>query len=221
MVSHLAWQMRQYRIDEGKGLRPSLPPKVYRPNASDILKFCRREQGGKQYQALERSLDRLGMTRYKITNLTSDQKRRAAESFPLIGHYRVVTRTRNDTVDEIEIEIPDWVYKGVVTSSGTPSILTLNPDYFLLNKPLAKFIYRVARKACGKHGFAEYGLDTLYARSGSEMPFNKFRDSIRDIVHQSREKPLPDFDLDIVEGRNGDKLRMMDRRKQVPQQNAA
>lgn len=221
MVSHLAWEMRQYRIDEAKGLRPSLPPKSYRPNASDILKFCRREQGGKQYQMLERALDRLGMTRYKITNLTSEGKRRSAESFPLIGEWKVVSHTRNNTIDEISIAIPDWVYKGVVTTSESPSILTLNPDYFLLTKPLAKFIYRLARKACGKHGIAEYGLDTLYARSGSEMPFGKFRESIHDIVAQAKEKPLPDFNLEIVGARNGEKLRMMERKKQVAMQNAA
>lgn len=220
MVSHLAWQMRQYRLDESRGLRPSLPPKTYRPNASDILKFCRREQGGKQYQMLERALDRLGMTRYKITNLNADGKRRA-DSFPLIGAWSVISRTRNDTVDEISIEIPDWVYKGVVTSGESPSILTLNPDYFLLAKPLAKFLYRLARKACGKHGIAEYNLETLYARSGSEMPFGKFRESIRDIVEQSNQKPLPDFNLEIVGARNGEKLRMMERKKQVAMQKAA
>ena len=44
MVSYLAEEVQKFRRDEAKGLRPSLPPKVYRPNASHILKFCRRLQ---------------------------------------------------------------------------------------------------------------------------------------------------------------------------------
>ena len=36
-----------------------LPPRTFRPAGSEILKFCRRETGGKQYLDLERALDRL------------------------------------------------------------------------------------------------------------------------------------------------------------------
>lgn len=221
MVSHLAAQMRDYRQAEAKGLRPSLPPRTYRPNMSEILKFCRREQGGKQYEQLEHALDRLSATRYKITNLTNNNTRRAAESFPLIGRYKVVSRTKLDRPDEVEIDIPDWVYSGVVTTRESPSILTLHADYFLLQKPLAKFIYRVARKATGASGFAEWGLETLHQRSGSSMPFRKFRESIKDVVAATKDKPLPDFDLEILPGKGGEKLRMTNRKKQVGMQSAA
>lgn len=221
MVSHLASEMRQYRFDMEKGLRPSLPPRTFRPSAAEILRYCRREQGGKQYIELEKALDRLQATRYKITNLTSGNKRRASESFPLIGRYKVVSRTRNDRIDEIEIDIPEWVYNGVVTTQASPSILTLNRDYFLISRPLAKFIYRLARKACGTHGIAEYGLQTLYERSGSAMPFRKFRDAIKDLVATTKVDALPDFDIEIVPGKGGEKLRMMDRRKQLPMSSAA
>ncbi len=221
IVSQLAAQMRQYRIDMEKGLRPSLPPRVFRPNACDILRFCRRDHGGKQYAELEKALDRLQATRYKITNLTSTEKRREAEAFPLIGRYKVVSRTINDTIDEIEIELPDWVYNGVVTAQGKPSILTLNPDYFLITRPLAKFIYRLARKACGTHGVAEYGIQTLYQRSGSNGPYRKFRVMLEKLVEQTRTDPLPDFNIEIVTGKGGDKLRMTNRNKALPMKTAA
>ena len=81
MVTHLAVAMRDYRNAEAKGLRPSLPPRTYRPSAAEILKFCRREQGGKQYEQLEPALDRLQATRYKITNLATSSSRRAANRF--------------------------------------------------------------------------------------------------------------------------------------------
>ncbi|MEZ5908727.1 MAG: replication initiator protein A [Hyphomicrobiaceae bacterium] len=221
MVTHLAVAMRDYRQAESKGLRPSLPPRTYRPTAAEILKFCRREQGGKQYEQLEPSLDRLQATRYKITNLTDKGSRRAAESFPLIGRYKVVSRTRSERVDQVEIDIPEWVYNGVVAPGQTPSILTLNPDYFLIARPLAKFIYRLARKACGTRGIAEYGLDTLYQRSGSAMPFRKFRDAIEDLVTATKTDPLPDFDIELHPSQSGQKLRMMDRAKRLVAHEAA
>ena len=34
MVSHLAEEVRRFRIETSKGLRPSLPPKIYRPNVA-------------------------------------------------------------------------------------------------------------------------------------------------------------------------------------------
>lgn len=224
MVSQLSAQMRQYRIDMEKGLRPSLPPRVFRPNASQILRYCQREQGGKQYADLEKALDRLQATRYKITNLTDTQKRRASvEAFTLIGRYKVVSRTNTDTIDEVEIEIPEWVYNGVVTSPGNrPSILTLNPDYFTITRPLAKFIYRIARKACGTHGFAVYGFDTLYQRSGSAGPYRKFRDTLLKLVEACKTDPLPDFDIEIVTGKgNADQLRMTSRNKTLTMKDAA
>ena len=123
MVSYLAEQVRRYRIAEKKGLSPSLPPNTFRPAAAEILKFCRRELGGKQYIDLEKALDRLQATRIKITNL-SGVKRRATEAFPLIGRYKVVSRTAQDKIDQIEIDIPDWVYKG----RGAPRGHAIDPD---------------------------------------------------------------------------------------------
>ena len=109
----------------------------------------------------------------------------------------------------------------MVSPGETPSILTLNPDYFLIAKPLAKFIYRLARKATGARGIAEYGLDTLHHRSGSTMPFRKFRENIVDIVEGTKTDPLPDFDLEIVPGKGGEKLRITHRQKFIPMTTAA
>ena len=213
MISHLADATRRYRIDNSKGLRPTLPPRVYRPAASEILKFCRRELGGKQYEDLERALDRLQATRIKITNLTTARdtaksKRREVESFPLIGRYKVVTRTTMERIDQVEIEIPNWVYEGVVKPDGKPSILTLNPDYFLITRPIAKFLYRLARKAAGQTE-ARYGLAELHKRSGSKLPPHKFRHAIQEIVEAA--VPLPDYDLSLVKGEGGPVLRMVNR----------
>ncbi|MCK9910236.1 replication initiator protein A, partial [Microbacteriaceae bacterium K1510] len=116
--------MNDYRKAEKRGLRPSMPPRCYRPSTADILKFIRRGKGGRQYEQMESALDRLQATRIKITNLNHASKRRAAESFPLIGRFKVISRTKNGKIDMLEIEIPVWVYRGVVSPDDKPSVLT-------------------------------------------------------------------------------------------------
>jgi plasmid replication initiation protein len=214
MISHLAEAVRQYRIKDKKGLRPSLPSRVYRPAASEILKFCRRELGGKQYLDLERALDRLQATRVKITNLTGG-KRRETQSFPLIGRYKVVSSTTQDRIDQIEIEVPMWVYEGIVNPEGKPSILTLNADYFLINRPIAKFIYRLARKAAGE-GEAFYSIPEVHRRSGSKLPPHKFRQAVEEIVADAELDPLPDYDLILEPGSRAPVLRMRHRKRGIP-----
>ena len=207
MVSYLAEEMRRYRAAERKGQSPALPNRVYRPTASQILKFCRREQGGKQYLELERALDRLQATRIKIV-ADKGSSRREAESFQLIGRYKVVSRTSKDMIDVVQIGIPDWVYDGVVLPEGkAPSILTMSPGYFLINKPIAKFIYRLARKAAGQTD-AHYTLKDLHYRSGSQLPLHKFRQTVEEIVDSTRVDPLPDYDLWLTDGRDGPVLHM-------------
>jgi len=211
MISHPADAVRQFRIHDKKGLRPSLPSRVYRPAASEILKFCRRELGGKQYLDLERALDRLQATRVKITNLTGG-KRRETQSFPLIGRYKVVSRTSQDRIDQIEIEIPEWVYEGIVKPDGKPSILTLNADYFLINRPIAKFLYRLARKAAGETE-AFYSLPEVHRRSGSKLPPHKFRQAVEEIVADAKLDPLPDYELILEPGARAPVLRMRHRKR--------
>lgn len=217
MISHLAESTRRFRIDEAKGLKPTIPPQVYRPAAAEILKFCRRELGGKQYEDLERALARLQATNIRITNLKAGREgrdRRATESFPLIGRYKVVSRTNMDRIDQVEIEIPGWVYEGVVRPDGKPTILTLNPDYFLLSRPIARFIYRLARKAAGDTT-AFYSLKELHKRSGAKVPMRKFRQTIQEIVETAKTTPLPDYDIHL-EDRGHDLILHMRKRNKPP-----
>lgn len=201
MVSYLAEEVQQYRRDEKKGLRPTLPPKVYRPNASHILKFCRRSDGGKSYEDLEAALDRLTNTTIKVVNL-SGGKRRAVDSRPLISGYSVVTRTGANKIDLIEITIPDWVYTSVVRNEGSLPLLTLHEDYFLISSGLGRTIYRLARKAAGKAP-AKYYVKEIHARSGSTQEFRKFAYDLREFVTRTQAFPLPEFDLSFEEGKEG------------------
>jgi len=210
MVSYLAEEVRRFRQEEEKGLRPSLPPKVYRPSSRHILKFCRRSDGGKSYTDLEGALDRLTKTTIKVVNL-SGGKRRQVDSRPLIGGYSVVSRTGTNKIDQIEISIPDWVYSSVVRADKTLPLLTLHEDYFLIRSGLGRFIYRLARKAAGK-GEARYSVKEVYKRCGSKQEYRFFQRDLKNYVAQSQAFPMPDFDLSIEEGQEGPLL-VMRRRK--------
>ncbi len=102
---------------------------------------------------------------------------------------------------------------GVVQPFGKPSILTLNPDYFLITKPIARFIYRLARKAAGQTE-AFYKMQDLHYRSGSQLPLRKFRQTVEEVVKSTVADPLPDYDLELREGREGTVLYM--RKRLVP-----
>lgn len=206
MVSYLAEAVQVYRREEAKGLRPTLPPKSYRPNASHILKFCRRSDGGKSYVDLEAALDRLANTTIKVVNLTGG-KRRQVDSRPMIGGYSVVSRTGANKIETIEITIPDWVYTSVVRNEKTLPLLTLHHDYFLISSGLGRFIYRLARKAAGKTE-ATYSVRELHRRCDSTQELRKFAYDLREFVTRTQAFPMPEYDLTLVEGRDGAMLHM-------------
>lgn len=206
MVSYLADEMRRYRVAEEKGLRPTLPARDYRPHAAHILKFCRRASGGRQYKDLEDALDRLAGTRIKIVNI-SGGKRREAANIPLIQRYSVVSTTSTGHVDQVEIEIPEWVYSGIVNERGTPQILTLHPDYFLISQGIGRAVYRLARKAAGKTE-ARYSIGEVRRRSGSRQALPQFAQMLRKFVANTKIEPLPEYDLTLEKGKRGEVLLM-------------
>jgi hypothetical protein len=93
----------------------------------------------------------------------------------------------------------------------SPSLTTssqLAPTAY--TKPIAKFIYRLARKAAGE-GEAFYSLPELHKRSGSKLPPHKFRHAVEQIVADAKLDPLPDYDLILEQGERSAILRMRHR----------
>lgn len=201
MVSHLAEEVRRFRIETSKGLRPTLPPKIYRPNVANILKFSHRQSGGRQYEEVEEALRRLAKTSITITNLAGG-KRRQVDTRPLLGEYRIISKTKTGKIDQIEIHIPDWVYLSVVRAEKTLPLLTMNADYFLISSGLGRFIYRLARKAAGKNE-ARYTARDLHKRSGSPQEYRFFLRDLKEFVTRTQAFPMPDYDLAMTDGRDG------------------
>ncbi|MCA3182505.1 MAG: replication initiator protein A [Methylobacterium sp.] len=209
MISHLAEEAKFHR--QGRG---PLPAKVFRPHASEIFKFIRVEHGGASYHYLEQALDRLKGTSIKI--IATRQRSRRAGTFSLISDYEIVSRTETGRIASVDIVIPDWIYAGVLAHK-MPEVLTLNPDYFLIEKGLARFLYRLARKAAGQ-GEAIYSLQTIYARTGSTRAFKKFCFDLRALV---RANDLPDYALELIDGAEGGLLRMTHRAPALPEASVA
>lgn len=196
MVSHLVEQKRLHDFGRGE------PPKrVFRPHSSDIFRFCRLGDGGTNYERLEQALDRLQGTFIKISATRGNARRTGY--FPLIAGATIVSRTDGGRIGVLDVKIPDWIYEGVVKHSK-PEVLTVNPDYFLIDRGLGRFIYRLARKAAG-YGTARYSVSLLRERSGSEASPKEFARMVREIVAAN---DLPDYALALEDGKDGQLLTM-------------
>src|SRR5574340_112543 len=177
MVSHMTEAMNRYR--EGKGDKPG---RIYRPHISDILKFCRRGDGGKQASEIEGALDRLKGTSIKNVrerpSPNGKRMMREGEAEGLISGYKVLSRTDNGKSASVEIE---------------PGI--------------GRYTYRQARRAAGKD-HAVCAFQTLYERSGSAGTLKKFAFTLRKLIEAN---DLPEYHLEEQKGQNGPLLVMTNR----------
>lgn len=204
MVSHLTEAMNRYR--EGKGDKPG---RTFKPHVSDILKFARRGDGSRQVEEVEAALDRLKGTTVKTVRErtgANDRKMRQTEAEGLISRYSVLSRTDSDRLSAVEIEAPQWIYQEIV-GGKQPDVLTVHPDYFLIDPGIGRFVYRLARRSAGK-GAAKWSFQTIYKHSGSTGTFSKFRENLRKII---RANDLPEYALREEPGQSGPQLIMTHR----------
>ena len=109
---------------------------------------------------------------------------------PLISRYRVIWSTATGKAESVEIELPDWIYRQVVESTN-PDVLTVHPDFFLIEPGIGRFVYRLARRAAGR-GQATWSFQTVYERSGSAGTFKEFARLLRRIIDAN---DLPEYHL--------------------------
>lgn len=130
-----------------------------------------------------------------------------SEGESLINRYRVISREKSGKVAKIEIQIPEWIYTEV-TKFTDPEVLTVHPDFFLIEAGMGKFLYRLARKAAG-NGSAKWAFKTLYERSGSKGEFKEFCRLLRALIEVN---DLPEYRLSEKEGKTGPMLVMTHRK---------
>ncbi len=128
----------------------------------------------------------------------------------LIARYRVLSRTDTKKIASVEIEAPEWIYREVVEGKK-PDVLTVHPDYFLIEPGIGRFLYRLARRAAGQTQ-AKWSFQSIYERSGSTGTLKKFSENLRKVITAN---DLPEYDLREEAGQSGPQL-IMSHRNALP-----
>lgn len=202
-VSHLTESMNRYR--EGRGEKPG---RVFVPHVADVLKFCRRADGGKQKDDLVDTCIRLSTTHVAVQRTKKARNGRTvtvSEGEALISRYKIIESDRGKP-EYIEIELADWMFREI-TEGKNPDVLTVHPDYFLIDPGIGRFVYRLARRAAGK-GQAKWAFQTIYERSGSAGSFKEFCRILRKVIAAN---DLPEYELQEDAGQVGPILVMTHR----------
>jgi len=151
----------------------------------DYLVSTNKPTGGKEYQRLEASFNRL-----RGTSITTDIKtggQRVKEGFGIIERWKIIEKSPDDErMIAVEVTLSEWLYNAVQAHE----VLTIHPDYFRLRKPLERRLYELARKHCGQQTMWAVGVELLREKCGSKMEMKAFRRSIKEIIQADT---LPDY----------------------------
>jgi hypothetical protein len=147
------------------------------------------------YRRFEDALDRLRGTTIKTNIRTGEHTQ--IRGFGLIDEYEIV---RRDEVGEdgpfgrmarVRIKVSDWTFRAVQGME----VLTINPQYFRLRRPLERRIYELARKHVGDRNIPfTIGLAKLKKKVGSNSPDKKFKFFIKQIALDCH---IPDYDIEL------------------------
>jgi plasmid replication initiation protein len=180
------------------------PGRVVRFTAHDFLRSTGRSTGGVGYERFRDALNRLAGTRI-TTNITTG-KMRAAKGFGIIDSWEIVEKLPEDgRMVAVDVKLSDWLFNSVKSKE----VLTINPEYFRLRKPLERRLYEIARKHVGRQGLWDIGLEALRDKCGSTVArLRQFRGELEKIIESDT---LPDFRLTLT---NGSKTRFYTRETQ-------
>jgi plasmid replication initiation protein len=151
-----------------------------RLRAHDLLVATNRDTSGRGYLQLREALERLQGTQI-ATNVVTGGKE-TFDVFSLINRARIVRETREGRMQEVEIELSDWVFQAVEAQE----VLTLDRRYFQLAKPLERRLYELARKHVGQQASFKIGLDKLRGKCGAQSTLKEFRRLLQSIIDDDR-----------------------------------
>jgi plasmid replication initiation protein len=174
------------QMTEGLNLdRPDAKSRTIRFCVYDYLVKTNKSTGGKEYQRLEESLERLSGTRIKTDIKTGGE--RIKESFGIIDSWKIVEKTpQKEVMVAVEVTLSKWLYNAIQAFE----VLTIDSAYFQLRKPIEKRLYEIARKHVGKKTGWKIGLELLKEKCGSQSELREFRRMIKDIA---KDNTLPNF----------------------------
>lgn len=163
--------------------------------AQDMLIATNRETSGDGYKRLQAAFTRLQGTQVETNIITGGEEE--WQVFGLIKNAKIIRKTRDGRMKEIEIELSDWVFNAISAKGG--DILTISRQYFRLRKPLERRLYELARKCCGtKNKKWSFKLETLREKMGSKSKPSEFKRLITPIIEDCGH--IPDYRFELTDG---------------------
>jgi hypothetical protein len=151
----------------------------------DYLVTTNKAINGRSYERLSDTLERLRGTSMKTNIKTGGQRSR--EIFGIIDRAKIVEKSPDDErMVALEVTLSEWLYNAVQAHE----VLTINPDYFRLRKPLERRLYELARKHCGHQTMWSIGIELLQNKTGSKGSLKEFRRMVREVADADT---LPDY----------------------------
>lgn len=176
-------------INNGESLPSS---RRVRFTAHSFFQATGRDCSKDAYERLKAALERLARTYVRIHY--RDRKvtlwKQKDEGFNLVAYWSAITDERDDRMSSIVVDLSEPLAEAITQRA----VLTLHPDYFKIRKPLAKRLYELGRKHCGKQGGWKIGLETLQHACGSTRELKKFRADMREII---KEDSIPGYTLTL------------------------
>src|SRR5471030_132498 len=177
-----------------------MPGRRIRFKARDFLIATGRDTGGKSYTSLESTIDRLSGTRLKTNIEIGNIDCRS--SFGLIEQADYVIKSGSNgskRMISIEVSLSEWLYRALQQKK----ILTINPLYFTLRKPLAKRLYQLARKHVGDQPEWIIKEDNLLEKASSKANIGEFRRILKAIMDDDN---IPDYRIEKYKSRRGENM---------------
>ena len=149
-----------------------------------FMVFTERGTGGRDYDALTDSVDRLNGTRFR-SNVLADGIRQD-EWFGIIDGARTAKDEKTGKIKKIQLKFSELVRQSVIQRQ----VLTLHPRYFRLSRPIDRRVYEIARKAVGQGDSWFFTMKTLHTKTGSKSVLPEFRRMMEPIIENDN---LPDY----------------------------
>ncbi len=168
------------------------PSRLVRFTAYDFFKATNRPTRGGDYNRFKEALNRLSGTR--VTTNVETGKTRHAKGFGFINGWEIIEKSeKDDRMVAVEIELSLWIYRAIAAKE----VLTINPNYFALRKPLERRLYEIARKHVGKQASWEMGIEALRDKCGSAtVALRNWRVELKKIIEADT---LPDYLIELQE----------------------
>jgi plasmid replication initiation protein len=181
------------------------PPRTLIIKRHELLKALYKHDASKQQKDMKASLNRLKSTLIETTIRNEDGRYEAGFGFLDSWGY-----TDRKDKKEIRITLSQWLYDGICRKG---SLLKVSPEYFKITSGLKKFLYRTARKHVGtRNSTWDFSIESLYAKSGSEREFKKFKHDLRKVVSDN---DIPAYFMKWVEEDGKTFVRFINKQKEL------